>query len=192
PQSFEEIEIALGVDVKSSEEIRQRLIENTKIIFNADVGTLEYKPTYDLRTPDDLLTLLQSRTYECGTDIRDFKDCILNVREAAEALIKQGLVLAIRNKDNVPRYLFYNPHPAVRVDVNPEFKEEWNRLKVPDEADLSKELDRAGLKQMEVFQTVISDKDSKSKKPKARNRRVKITNTHLQGIDLTTDYVVEN
>ncbi|KAJ1915446.1 transcription factor TFIIE beta subunit, TFIIEB, Tfa2 [Tieghemiomyces parasiticus] len=192
PQTEEDIQTATGIQVNEVDNLRARLTENKKIIYDPDSETFEYKPDYDLRTKDDLLMLLQSRAYESGTDIKDLKDCVLNVREAAEPLVREGRVYTIRNKDNAPRLLFYNTHPAIRVSVGDEFKDLWHQVRVPDEADLSKELDFAGLKQMEVFQKKVTDpSDGKGKKAKQRNRRVKITNTHLEGIDLTKDYVVD-
>lgn len=46
----------------------------------------------------------------------------------------------------------------------------------------------AGLKTMEVFEKKVIT-EPKQKKSKTRNRKGKITNTHLQNLDLTVDYV---
>ncbi|KAJ1983033.1 transcription factor TFIIE beta subunit, TFIIEB, Tfa2 [Dimargaris verticillata] len=191
PLTSAEIYNGLHVDVEGNQELYERLTANEKISYDAENHTFEYKPTYDIRTTDDLLMLLQKRATQGATELKALSDSYLNVREAVEPLIRQGRVLAIRNKDNMPRLLFYNTHPGIQINISPEFKSMWRELRVPDETDLSKELDKAGLKQMEVFQKKVAKTESKSKKPKQRNRRVKITNTHLENIDLTTDYVVD-
>jgi hypothetical protein len=46
----------------------------------------------------------------------------------------------------------------------------------------------AGLKTMEVFEKKVIT-EPKQKKAKNRSRKGKITNTHLQNLDLTVDYV---
>ncbi|KAJ1656268.1 transcription factor TFIIE beta subunit, TFIIEB, Tfa2 [Dispira simplex] len=191
PQTAQEIEQALGIEITSNEELHRCLVENGKVIYDSEAKTFAYKPAYDIRSADDLLELLQSRANQTGTDLRDLRDSYINVRDVAEPLIREGKVLATRNKDNVPRMLYYNTHPELKLSVTPDFKTMWHELKVPDEADLAKELNRAGLKQMEVFEKKVIKPESKSKRAKQRNRRVKITNTHLEGIDLTKDYVGE-
>ena len=44
---------------------------------------------------------------------------------------------------------------------------------------------------MNNFYNPLLLKNKMKKKSKQRNRKVKITNTHLEGIDLTKDYEVE-
>ncbi|OMJ28631.1 Transcription initiation factor IIE subunit beta [Smittium culicis] len=73
--------------------------------------------------------------------------------------------------------------------ISEEFKSIWFGLRVPDETDLGFEMDKAGLKQMQVDKRKQSSLDDDKKKLKTKNRRIKITNTHLEGIDLTKDYV---
>ncbi|KAJ1969341.1 transcription factor TFIIE beta subunit, TFIIEB, Tfa2, partial [Dimargaris xerosporica] len=69
--------------------------------------------------------LLQKRATQGATELKALSDSYLNVREAVEPLIRQGRVLAIRNKDNMPRLLFYNTHPGIQINIAPEFKSMW-------------------------------------------------------------------
>jgi len=122
-----------------------------------------------------------------GMDMRDLKDSLSKVPTAVEELIQSQQILAICSKDNAPKTLFHN-EMQLDIRLEPDFKEMWHSLKIPDETDLPRELEKAGLKTMEVFEKKVAKAEPKLKKAKQRNRRVKITNTHLEGIDLTKDY----
>jgi len=120
-------------------------------------------------------------------EFKDLKDSYSKLDEVVDHLDLTGQILVIRKRDDVPRILFWND-AEYNTPVDNDFKTMWAGTKVPLETDLPKELERAGLKTMEVFEKKISA-EPKQKKPKGRNRKLKITNTHLVGIDLSTDYV---
>jgi transcription initiation factor TFIIE subunit beta len=88
------------------------------------------------------------------------------------------------------RLLFY-----LELDLfstNPlDFREIWHRLRIPDEVDLPKELEKAGLTHMQVFDKKGSGEAPSKRKPVRRNRKMKITNTHMKGLDLTKDFVIQ-
>lgn len=71
-----------------------------------------------------------------------------------------------------------------------EFRDIWHRLRIPDEIDLPKELEKAGLTHMQVFDKK-GPGDIPKRKPVRRNRKMKITNTHMKGLDLTKDFVIQ-
>lgn len=76
-----------------------------------------------------------------------------------------------------------------------EFKELWHELKVPDLVDLPKELEREGLSTTDMLDAPISaaqaaaNAKNKKKKKGAGARRFKLQNTHLEGVDLSQDFV---
>lgn len=76
-----------------------------------------------------------------------------------------------------------------------EFKELWHELKVPDLVDLPKELEREGLSTTDMLDTPVSaaqlaaNAKNKKKKKGAGARRFKLQNTHLEGVDLSQDFV---
>ncbi|KAF8755615.1 General transcription factor IIE subunit 2 [Rhizoctonia solani] len=111
---------------------------------------------------------------------------------AVEELEKEGLVLATRSaKDEHIKMVFRNdmtPEMGGKK-VDQEFIDLWNKLTVPPEADMIKALESGSSNQHRriIFQ-VNGQQKKKGKKSAPRQRPVKITNTHLQGIDLTKDY----
>ncbi|PVZ98130.1 hypothetical protein BB558_005270 [Smittium angustum] len=188
PQTIEEIFKLTRINV-SDPEVFGLLCSNEKIIYNKENQTFEYKPVYDLKNKDDLLNLLKQRVNIGGLLIKDLKDSHIDLNKAVNELKSEGWVLTINNKDGTPRQLFYNRNNT-NLAVNDSFKEIWQELRVPDETELMFEMERAGLKQMEIAKRKTAN-DEGLKKLKVKNRRIKITNTHLEGIDLTKDYVPE-
>ncbi|KAJ1929832.1 transcription factor TFIIE beta subunit, TFIIEB, Tfa2, partial [Linderina macrospora] len=78
----------------------------------------------------------------------------------------------------------------LQTPVDDDIKRRWAELRIPDEADLAFEMEKAGLRQMQVEERANNDDDKK--KTKQRTRKFKITNTHLVDIDLTKKYVPES
>lgn len=77
-------------------------------------------------------------------------------------------------------------------DASTEFKDLWHELKVPDLVDLPKELEREGLSTTDMLDAPISAAQlasSKDKKKKKGARKFRLQNTHLEGIDLSQDFV---
>ncbi|ORY98003.1 hypothetical protein BCR43DRAFT_530858 [Syncephalastrum racemosum] len=186
PQSVVSIVSRTKVDIGSNPGLWDKLTHNDKIDYDPSKQTFAYKPTYQIKSKDDLLQLLVDKKDEGGMDYKDLKDSYAKLGEAVEDLANEGQILVIRNKDGNPRVLFYN-NVEYNTAIDPNFKDMWSSIKVPDETDLPKALEDAGLKTMEVFEKKVVT-EPKLKRSKTRNRKIKITNTHLD-IDLSKDYV---
>ncbi|KAL1916400.1 uncharacterized protein VTP21DRAFT_5591 [Calcarisporiella thermophila] len=191
PQTIEALKKSTGVDVAANPQLYKLLTNNPKIDFDEATRTFAYKPTFNIKSTDDLLALLEERKDLGGMEVKDLLDSYKGLSAAVDELEAAGRLLVVRNKDRAPRILFYND-PYYNTNVDEEFKTLWHNLKIPDQFDLGMELEKAGLKTMEVFeQRIKSEDEPKKKKSRSRNRKVKITNTHLENIDLTKDYPVK-
>ncbi|KAI8979639.1 hypothetical protein BDF20DRAFT_522615 [Mycotypha africana] len=190
PQSVVSITSRTKVDISKIPDIWHKLTHTEKIEYDPINQTFEYKPTYQIKSKEDLLELLLQKRNEGGMDYKDLKDSYSKLSSAVEELATEGQILVVRNKDGNPRVLFCNDR-QYNTHMDPEFKKMWTEIKIPDETDLPKALEQAGLKTMEVFEQKVTS-DSKPKKTKTRNKRIKITNTHLSHIDLSRDYLPQN
>ncbi|KAI7862157.1 hypothetical protein BDF14DRAFT_1859342 [Spinellus fusiger] len=187
PQSVVSIGSRTKVDITRNAALWEKLVQNSKIEFDPVNKTFAYKPTYQIKSKDDLLTLLTSKKNEGGMDYKDLKDSYSKLANTVEELANEGRVLVIRNKDSNPRVLFHNDM-QFNTWIDQDFQKMWTEILIPDETDLPKALENAGLKTMEVFdKKVVSE--AKPKRSKTRNKKIKITNTHLAHIDLSKDYV---
>ncbi|CAO3661716.1 unnamed protein product [Umbelopsis vinacea] len=179
PQSVVSIQSRTNVDIRANTELWEKLTTNEKIDFDP--------PTFQIKSKVDLLELLQDKRSQGGMDYKDLKDSYSKLGVAVEELAAAGQILVIRHKDGNPRVLFCNDE-QYNTPIDEEFKKMWTEIAIPDETDLPRELENAGLKTMEVFEKKVIT-EPKQKKSKNRNRKGKITNTHLQNLDLTVDYV---
>ncbi|GAB5591270.1 hypothetical protein Unana1_06170 [Umbelopsis nana] len=187
PQSVVSIQSRTNVDIRANAELWEKLTTNEKIDYDSVNGTFSYKPTFQIRSKVDLLELLQEKRSQGGMDYKDLKDSYSKLGVAVEELAAEDQILVIRHKDGNPRVLFCNDE-KYNTPIDDEFKKMWAEIPIPDETDLPRELESAGLKTMEVFEKKVIT-EPKQKKSKNRNRKGKITNTHLQNLDLTVDYV---
>ncbi|KAI8977988.1 hypothetical protein BDB01DRAFT_801577 [Pilobolus umbonatus] len=187
PQSIVSIASRTKVDITNNPSLWDKLIHNDKIEYDNVSKTFAYKPTYQIKSKEDLLALLIQKKKEGGMDYKDLKDSYSKLSSAVEELAAEGQILVVRNKDGNPRVLFHNDM-QYNTAIDPEFKKMWSEIRIPDETDLPKALENAGLKTMEVFEKKVTS-ESKPKRSKTRHKRIKITNTHLSHIDLSKDYV---
>jgi len=188
PQTADDLKKFAQIDVYSSEDLYRNLTNNNKITFDPEKETFAYKPVYDIKNKDDLLKLVREHK---AMEVKELKDSYSKLTETIKELEEEGSILVIYNKTKGTPMVIYPNDKSFNVETDEVFKDLWHSLKVPAAEDLSKELEKAGLKSMEVYESKINPKNKVKKKSKQRNRKVKITNTHLEGIDLTKDYVVE-
>ncbi|KAF7724535.1 hypothetical protein EC973_000912 [Apophysomyces ossiformis] len=187
PQSIVSIQSRAKVDITKNQSLWEKLVNNDKIEYDPVNKTFAYK----VRAAQDIMGFVQTETFdminEGGMDYKDLKDSYSKLGNAVEELAAEGRILVIRNKDGNPRVLFYNDI-QYNTMIDEEFKKMWADIGIPDETDLPKALENAGLKTMEVFEKKVVT-DPKPKRSKVRSKRIKITNTHLAHIDLSKDYV---
>ncbi|KAJ2808923.1 transcription factor TFIIE beta subunit, TFIIEB, Tfa2 [Coemansia guatemalensis] len=168
----------------------QHLANNEKVIYNSQDNTFAYKPEFDIRTPEDLVEYLKNIPDRGGLEVKKLNDSYLADKQSKVIadLRERKLILATTDKDNRPRCIFYN-HWPLDDQVDEEMKTSWIRLVVPDESELAIEMKKADLKPTQIEKN--EEENTEVKKPKKNQRKTKITNTHLVGIDLTKDYVPE-
>ncbi|ORX50886.1 hypothetical protein DM01DRAFT_1091401 [Hesseltinella vesiculosa] len=187
PQSVISIVSRTKVDIRNNKLLWDKLASNDKIDFDPVSETFSYKPTYQIKDKEDLLKLVKSMQSLGGMDYKDLKESYVKISDAVEELAGTSEILVVRTKDGQPRGLFYND-PNLNTHMDTEFKTMWGEIKVPDETDLPKALETAGLKTMDVFEKKVVA-EPQPKRSKTRNKKIKITNTHLAHIDLSKDYV---
>ncbi|KAJ3294998.1 hypothetical protein HK104_003109 [Borealophlyctis nickersoniae] len=131
-------------------------------------------------------------------DVKELKESWAALPTVIEELEANGNILILRQKDGVPKSLFYNDksmnvkmsegqekiknllHFGRQLTSRTEFRKYWHDVKLPGtDADLIKELEKAGMKSMESYSTVVKEK-AKPKTKKRTFKRIKLTNTHLE------------
>jgi len=180
--------------LRTDEVLRTAFNNDPHVNINPNNGLYSWKREYQARTPEQLLAEIRSKGRDGGgLSVKSLKEGFPDVVQHIEEHEKKGSVMVTRaTKDNQPKYVFWNEiteeQGGKRVDD--EFRKLWDELQTPAEADLLKALEREGLQATasEVL-PVKQVPNKKGKKPKAGNRVGKITNTHIEGVDLTKDFV---
>lgn len=188
PQTVEDLKRKGNVDLEAKPELFDLLKSNEKVSYDTISETFVYKPTYHIKNKEDLLAMLEKRKNEGGMEYKELKDSYSKLAESVKELSDEGRILVVRNKDGMPRVLYWND-VRYNTAMDQDFRDIWHKLRIPDEVDLPKELEKAGLTHMQVF-----DKKGPGETPKRkqvrRNRKMKITNTHMKDLDLTKDFVL--
>lgn len=83
--------------------------------------------------------------------------------------------------------VLYPNDPRYIMSVDKEFQDLWQDVRIPDDVDLEKEMSKANLQMMKQEKSMKRPAPKQKKQPKAR--KIKLTNIHVKGIDLTQDYI---
>ncbi|RHZ55276.1 hypothetical protein Glove_417g34 [Diversispora epigaea] len=190
PQTAENLKANKIADINTNKQLYDLMIKNEKIIYNNVDRTFQYKPEYAIRSKEDLLNLLKERQEKVGVSrgmpYKELDDCI-DLTNAIMELESEGKIMVIRlMKDSSPRLLYWNDQ-RYNTPMDQEFVDMFNSVKVPDESDLKKSLEDVGLQTVSVLENKVRPEDKpKQRKRKQTNRKIKITNTHLENFHMPT------
>ncbi|KAJ3320097.1 hypothetical protein HDV06_005662 [Boothiomyces sp. JEL0866] len=172
-----------AIDVEGTEELFKKVLENDRIKY--ENGKFEFKPAYNIKTKQDLLALVKKNKNVCAMEVKELQNSYGGVVPLIEELYSEKQLFCIRNqKDNSPLFIYYKDDA---VEIDEAFKQQWHDIQIPTKIDLLKELEKAGLKAMQVDLQKRNIAAAGGKKKKKKNSRFKMTNTHLDGVDLSKD-----
>jgi transcription initiation factor TFIIE subunit beta len=195
--SFEEIRRLLNIDLEGNAEVLEKVCLNERIIYDAGTKQLAYRHLYDVRNETDLLRSLHSHANIGGILVQDLRPSFPKIDAAVEEGVRAGQVIAFRGKsDDAAKVLFLN-QMRLEKTVDPRFKELWASLTLPDTLEMGREMERAGLKAAGLAdaEALQAGKPGALPPPKKKagagakrsTRRIKITNTHIEGLDFSID-----
>lgn len=179
PLSFEEIRRETSVDLHSNYTLLQSIKKNPRIV--ATHTTLMFKPLYSIRAVGDLRRVVRELNNEEGVEMSKLADSPVNISPFVEELRRRGEIIILSDLDG-SEIVFNNEMQEAPVD--PQIKSLWGQIRVPTYHDLIRELNTAGLK-AESVENVKKKIVGKAKKGKRNRRKVRITNTHVKGLDLS-------
>lgn len=215
PVRLEDFALMHGLNglLDSKSGLFQRFVQHPKVEYNAKTDLYSYKPDYNVHSNADLVALLREKYYHpsalnpqsaaAGMRVAELKESYPQAREAVEELanaqpVEDREVLVLRGKrDGAIKHVFWNPIRGEEVrPIDPEFKELWRSLRVPDVVDLTADLESEGLsttKEVDNAPKVQVQQTQRGRKGKPKRgaapRKFKLQNTHLQGVDLSRDFV---
>lgn len=145
-------------------------------------GTYSFRPPHNIRSEEQLLAKLQSQTTAAGLSVKELKEGWPDVEEAINRMEREGKVLVTRNKkDNHARMVWAND-PSLMHTFDEEFRQIWDKIKIPDQQKVIEELEKAGITPTSKHKVVKPRPKVEQKKPRKQRRSGKTTNTHMMGI----------
>lgn len=166
--------------------LRSILQMHEKVEYDANgangEGTFRFRPTHNIRNPEQLLKFLQNQKTATGMSVRDLKEGWPNAEEGINQMEKEGKLLVTRNKkDDHPKMVWAND-PSLIEHFDDEFKHIWERIKIPDPNIVKEELEKFGITPTNKNKVVGPRVVAPSRKAKKPRRSGKTTNTHMTGI----------
>jgi transcription initiation factor TFIIE subunit beta len=177
--SLEEIRQELKIDLYSNYVLLQALKKNSRII--ATPNTLMFKPLYSIRKTEDLRKIVRELGCSEGIEMDKLLDSPVDIRPFVEELRRSGEVIVLSDMDG-SEIVFGNDMQMAQADER--IRALWGQVRIPAYHDLIMELNTAGLKSEKV-ENVKRRAIMKPKKSKRNRRNIKVTNTHVRGLDLS-------
>ena len=191
PLKFSDIESYLslerqGHDAGYIHALRRILQSHDKVEFDPSgangQGTFRFRPPHNIRSADQLLRHLQAQSTAQGMSVRELREGWPNIVETINKLEKDGKLLVTRNKkDNHPRMVWAND-PSLSQEFDPEFRQIWEKVKIPDNQTVMEELEKAGITPTSKNKVVKARPKVEQRRVKKARRSGKTTNVHMAGI----------
>ncbi|KAJ5679825.1 hypothetical protein N7462_008069 [Penicillium macrosclerotiorum] len=145
-------------------------------------GTFSFRPPHNVRNPEQLLQKLQSQNTAAGMSVRELREGWPNVEDAINQMEREGKLLVTRNKKDDHAKMVWANDPSLIERFDDEFKQIWDKIKIPDPNAVKEALEKAGIvptNKNKVIKPRVKVEAKKTKKPR---RSGKTTNTHMMGI----------
>ncbi|CCD22265.1 transcription factor TFIIE subunit TFA2 NDAI_0A01070 [Naumovozyma dairenensis CBS 421] len=169
------------LSLKPNDKVIELLKKLEKISFDPKKNAFKYVSTYDVHSEGELIKLLRSQVTFKGISCKELKDGWPQCDETINELEEESKILVLRTKkDRTPRYVWYNNGGDLhRIDE--EFIKMWENVQLPQFSELPRKLQDLGLKPASVDPATIK-RQTRVEVKKKKQRRGKITNTHMAGI----------
>ncbi|RAL03829.1 transcription factor TFIIE subunit TFA2 [Aspergillus ibericus CBS 121593] len=145
-------------------------------------GTFSFRPPHNIRTAEQLLQKLQAQSTGAGMSVRELREGWPNVEDAINKLEKEGKLLVTRNKKDDHAKMVWANDPSLIQHFDNEFRQIWEKIKVPDQQAVKEELEKAGIVPTNKNKVVKARPKMEHKKVKKPRRSGKTTNTHMMGV----------
>ncbi|KAJ5949412.1 hypothetical protein N7454_000996 [Penicillium verhagenii] len=145
-------------------------------------GTYSFRPPHNIRNSEQLLQQLQAQTTAAGMNVRELREGWPNVEEAINQLEKEGKLLVTRNKKDDHAKMIWANDPSLIERFDDEFKQIWDKIKIPDAQAVKEELEKAGIIPTNKNKVSKARPKMEAKKAKKPRRSGKTTNTHMTSI----------
>lgn len=191
PLKFADIVSYLSLQHRANDEgyvqaLRRILQQHEKIDFDPSgangEGTFRFRPPHNIRTADQLLQKLQSQTTAAGMSVKELREGWPNVEETINRLEKDGKLLVTRNNKDDHAKMVWPNDPSLIQHFDDEFRQIWERIKIPDQQTVKEELERAGITPTNKNKVVKARPKVEQKKAKKPRRSGKTTNVHMMGV----------
>ncbi|OXB40452.1 hypothetical protein B1J92_M05863g [Nakaseomyces glabratus] len=170
------------LSMKRDDKVIGLLKKLERIEFDEKKSTFKYLSTYDVHSAQELLTLLKNQVTFKGISFKDLKDGWPQCEETINDLEEESQILVLRTKkDKTPRYVWYNRGGNLNC-IDEEFVKVWENVQLPQFTELPRKLQELGLKPASIDPSSVKRQTTRVEVKKKRNRRGKITNTHMAGI----------
>ena len=170
------------LSINKNDKIVELLKKLDKIQFDPKKSSFKYMSTYDVHSADELLNLLRSQVTFKGISCRELKDGWPQCDETINDLEEESKILVLRTKkDRTPRYVWYN-NGGLLSHIGEDFVKMWENVQLPQFSELPRKLQDLGLKPASVDPATIKRQTTNVEIKKKKQRRGKVTNTHMAGI----------
>ena len=176
--SYREIEEKTGINILNNVHLVRALRSNSKVEITQEF--IRFIPSFVIRSIEDLLTILKEINCKEGIEMNKLSDSPFDITNFVQILNSSNKIIILKDIDN-SEIAFYNEIDFPKIE--PEIKALWGSIKIPNHHDIVAELSSAGLKNSEE-QALKKKKPSKQSKNKRSKRKIAITNTHVEGLDL--------
>ncbi|KAF2071620.1 hypothetical protein CYY_007068 [Polysphondylium violaceum] len=178
PATLKEIMISSGHVVEGNLELIEALKNNPKVEYIDNC--FFFKPPYNVKNSKEILELLSQ--HQNGLLVSELAESYTQAQNDIKKLKDNKEIYAIKSSEGPTEVIFPNEE-KYRMKISQELMDMWKDIRVPNEADLERELREAGLTLVESVESSKTTKSLQKIKKERKRRTTKLTNTHIENFD---------
>ena len=186
PLTFDELisYLSLNLTEHQLEILFRALKDNPSIAWDSAAadgkGEFSFRSRYDIHNSSQLLGHLQRLATFQGLPAQQLIEGWANSEEAIRKLQDEHKVLVLRSRKDDKAKMVWLDDPTLSRPIDPEFRDMWSRIKLPDPDVTATELERNGLLPTNKSKKPKVVPKTQEKKARKSKRSGRVTNQHMQ------------
>lgn len=142
---LEDLELHLGFPILKNPSLMELIENNPRLEYKEVSQIIKYRSKTGVKTPKELLSWIRNSPVPVWKS--DFDDAPADIRKGIRKLVKRGRLIQIpgnKQKATGPTLYYFGQS----YDIDPEFRDMFHDIHIPDQASLERELSTKGISSM--------------------------------------------
>lgn len=202
PMTIDSLMNFLEIEKNKDQEafIIEKIKVNSRVQVDLNKGFIQYKPLYDIKTEEDIISTLRNDCLKRGLLVKELREVFNDINKVINDLSIKRKILVLRGKEEgkeVPVVVYYNDtlicggNGSIPSQIHPDIIKLWHSSKPPLDEDLLRtQMRQANVSPINIASTLMAKhahhafriSKNQGKRSSSFKRKINVTNMHVPEI----------